>query len=152
MPVTGTVTSVTYIAMLRRHLLARMCRRPTAIFQQVAFLQAPFSVCKASQAVLQDNAPAHKSGATMAFLAAHLPARVLPWPPRSPDLSPIENAWSVLKAAIAARSPTQKQLTRVACAAWEKLVRNRAYVAALFGSMPTRLHHVVRRQGGFAPY
>jgi hypothetical protein len=41
----------------------------------------------------QDNAPAHKLAAEL--LPAHV--RVLRWPPHSPDLSPIEHMWALVK-------------------------------------------------------
>ncbi len=43
----------------------------------------------------QDNAPAHTSRITTAYLDS-TNLRLLEWPPQSPDLSPIENAWAIL--------------------------------------------------------
>ena len=44
----------------------------------------------------QDNAPPHVSRATNKFFSKKR-LQVIDWPPNSPDLNPIENAWSVLK-------------------------------------------------------
>lgn len=44
---------------------------------------------------MQDNAPAHASRSTRDWLQAHQ-VPLMEWPPRSPDLNPIENAWGQL--------------------------------------------------------
>ena len=40
----------------------------------------------------QDNAPAHRAGATVEFLSCNTPDFIspLPWPPNSPDLNPVD--------------------------------------------------------------
>jgi len=52
----------------------------------------------------QDGARAHTSKATITWLDANIrPKHHIPpedWPPNSPDLSPIENVWSIMATAV----------------------------------------------------
>lgn len=50
----------------------------------------------------QDNAPSHTSGYTKGFLSKIIP-QYLPWPPKSPDLSPIEQIWAYIKKKLAGK-------------------------------------------------
>jgi transposase len=44
----------------------------------------------------QDGAPCHRAVATRNFLEDN-GIELLPWPPKSPDLSIIENVWAYIK-------------------------------------------------------
>eukprot|EP00742_Colponemidia_sp_Colp-10_P021018 GILJ01024576.1.p1 GENE.GILJ01024576.1~~GILJ01024576.1.p1 ORF type:complete len:213 (-),score=22.39 GILJ01024576.1:121-759(-) len=59
---------------------------------------ASFSLTPLRPVLVQDNAPTHSDGKLRANLgvALHDQLRIVPWPPRSPDLNPIENIWSWL--------------------------------------------------------
>ncbi len=95
----------------------------------------------------QDNAPAHRSRIAAAFLAAHR-VRVLAWPPFSPDLSIIENVWGEVKRIVKGkRALTTGQIEHQTRLAWRKVTSDRRYVAALFGSIPSRLQEVLDRKG-----
>jgi transposase len=52
----------------------------------------------------QDNAKCHKTPAVMQYLE-HWGYEVLDWPPQSPDLSPIEMFWNILKMKMKALRP-----------------------------------------------
>jgi transposase len=51
-----------------------------------------------------DNAPCHTARSIRAFLAEQN-MQVLDWPPQSPDLSPIEWMWNVIKMKLKALNP-----------------------------------------------
>ncbi len=164
------VTGSSYVETLRRHLMPLTRRRPHIFFQQVRVtpnaLRDPilpdhcaslrprsWRSCHVSGLSAQDNAPAHKSNKASAFLRAKLPGRVVLWPPRSPDLSPIENAWAELKRRVNQRSPKDiGQMERMAVAEWAKLASDKKFLAALYGSMERRLRLVVASNGDFVAY
>jgi transposase len=71
----------------------------------------------------QDNAKAHKTAPVMEYLE-NWGYEVLNWPPQSPDLSPIENIWNVMKMRLKARRPrprTQATMRDAMHEIWEEL-------------------------------
>ena len=44
---------------------------------------------------MQDNAPYHKAKTVLSFLEEEGIA-VMKWPPRSPDMKPLENVWKII--------------------------------------------------------
>ena len=74
----------------------------------------------------QDNAKAHKTAPVMEYLE-NWGYEVLNWPPQSPDLSPIENIWNVMKMRLKARRPrprTQATMRDAMHEIWEELEDN----------------------------
>jgi transposase len=71
---------------------------------------------------MQDGAPAHKSTETLKVLQ-RLHVNVLPdWPPRSPDLNPIETLWAILAREIAKRGATSvRELEAVTKEEWDNI-------------------------------
>ena len=70
-------------------------------------------------AYLQDSDPKHTAKLTQDWLRDNVPEYITreQWPPRSPDLNPIENAWALLgEASLAA--PTKNARGVETCSAW----------------------------------
>lgn len=55
----------------------------------------------------QDNAPAHTANETKTYL--HVKSNILHWPPKSPDLNPIEQVWNFIKHQLAGEQFTTEQ-------------------------------------------
>ena len=103
-----------------------------------------------SLSLQQDNAPAHTARKTKSFFQG-LGIHVLDWPANSPDLNPIENAWSVLKRNVEDRQPGNvEELEAVAREEWSKLPKS--LFENLIDSMTRRIGQVLERNGGKADY
>ena len=98
----------------------------------------------------QDNAPAHCARHTIQVLNdLGLGNYLFPWPATSPDMSPIEAIWCLLKRRIARRSPrptTVPDLKAAIFAEWERITP--AEIAQHTASMPHRLADLFAANGG----
>ena len=99
----------------------------------------------------QDNDPTHKRAAGKAleaFNATHTGrVRLLEaWPPHSPDLSPIENAWAIVQAKVdAAGCQNFKDFQETVVREWRDLPAST--IKNLMGSLPTRVRACLDLQG-----
>lgn len=93
----------------------------------------------------QDGARAHTSKATIHWLESNNYNYISPkdWPPNSPDLSPIENIWSIMAAKVYAdpEPKTMSGLKRRLQKAWKAIPLET--LQNLFCSMPKRLLNVI---------
>jgi hypothetical protein len=69
----------------------------------------------------QDGAPAHTARSTVAWLG-HGCTMLAGWPANSPDLSPIELCWAIVKNTVPLLMPTTiDQLKKIVAHAWKKI-------------------------------
>lgn len=99
----------------------------------------------------QDGARPHTAAATMAYLRRRGVRLMEGWPPRSPDLNPIETLWAHLAPRVAAHFPlTHAELVSAIHSEFSKLQqRDIALVNSLVDSFPARCRRVAARDGGF---
>lgn len=79
--------------------------------------------------------------------------RRLDWPAQSPDMNPIENAWSVLETRLRARErmpTTLDGLFTALCEEWDGL--SDSFFRTLWESMPRRVGAVVQARGHATKY
>lgn len=98
----------------------------------------------------QDNAPCHTAQKVVKWFAENR-VRLLDWPPQSPDLSPIENLWHILKERIRQYRHTSKgALKEKILQEWESISPDICY--KLVATMPKRVKAVIRARGGSIKY
>jgi hypothetical protein len=106
---------------------------------------------QANYTYLLDGAPAHTAKASKAFLRDNS-IDVLPgWPPNSPDLNPIENAWAWLKLALYAKQHNSlDEMWEHAQRIWNSMPLSMC--ENLMDSIATRKAICVEQQGGHTGY
>jgi Transposase/DDE superfamily endonuclease len=109
---------------------------------------------------MQDNAPCHKATCILEFLDEnHVP--LMPWPPQSPDLNPLENLWTEFKARFHTRflelfnHPSKSlearyRYSEVLQDVW--YTQGMELITVLLESMPRRCQAVIEAKGGWTKY
>ncbi len=96
------------------------------------------------------NMYSNTSKATVGFLKKNR-VKVIQWPSMSPDLSPIEHLWGILKRQVEHHSPSSIQsLKEVIPEEWKKI--DLVKCCQLVHSMPRGLGAVIKNHGGQTKY
>ncbi|GFV57777.1 transposable element Tcb2 transposase [Trichonephila clavipes] len=124
----GTLTARRYVDdILTPIVLPMLSSRPGAIYQQ-------------------DNVRPHTARLSQQCLQGY---DVLPWPVRSPDLSPIEHVWNALGRQLQPSRDTG-ELTAQMQRLWQDLPQG--VISDLIESMPRRISACIAATGGFTTY
>ena len=130
----GTINGAEYLKLLKEVVVPEIRAAPfDAIYQQ-------------------DNAPAHKKREVMAFLQAQT-FETLNWPPHSPDLSPIEWIWNVLKMKIKAMNPRPRGKSAIIEAVlnlWDEF--DDEMRVKIVDTFEKRIDQCIARNGGFTDF
>ena len=80
--------------------------------------------------------------------------KMLCWPPKSPDLNPIENIWGIMDEHKNALCPTNREDLRQAIASGVEKLKGEQYDVFLrtLKSVPTRVKIVLEKKGGNCGY
>ncbi|GFX74821.1 transposable element Tcb1 transposase [Trichonephila clavipes] len=132
--IAGTLNSQRYISkVLESAVLPYLQGLATSIFQQ-------------------DNPQPHVTRIVQRFFVNNQ-IELFPWPARSPDLSPIENMWSMVAQRLTQIRPpaaTLDKLWQRVEAAWSDVPQ--LHIESLFESMPRRVAAVISNNGGYSGY
>ena len=103
---------------------------------------------------LQDSDPKPTAKLTQDWLRTHVPEYFTrdQWPPRSPDLNPIENAWTLVASQASLRQPkTLEELKHAVRVAWTEVMMEELRTT-LADSIDVRLRKLRKLRGGHTGY
>ena len=95
----------------------------------------------------QDGAPCHQSEETTKWMTKYIDT-VIDWPPNSPDLSPIENVWGMMKDYLDSLNLKTKDQLKEACLNYWNNVLTQDQINRLCKSATSRFVQVLLNDGG----
>lgn len=102
--------------------------------------------------IVMDNAPVHNSRQVEEWFRQHPEVIRIPWPPKSPDLNPIEHLWAAMtREWDGSLIKSKENLISHAKDIWEKL-RATDECHRLVASMPKRIQKVIESGGFYTKY
>ena len=115
-------------------------------------MQRKYSTQNSPVYMQQDNHSVHTAGIVKKYLAQSK-VKLLPWPPSSPDLAPIENLWIQDKRVIGKRRHyirTKEQMGDAIIESWWNIDLDR--LETLARSLPKRMDLCIKAKGGPIKY
>jgi hypothetical protein len=101
--------------------------------------------------LMQDGDGTHTAKSVPNCLQNQGLEQLLPWPAHSPDLNPIENAWSIVERHLENVNPrTERGLWSAMQEGWDSI--DERELLQLTGSLPHRLEAVKAAHGGHTKY
>lgn len=108
--------------------------------------------------LVQDNSPIHNCKIVKDWFSTHPEIKVLPHPPKSPDLNPIEHLWAAMERSARKRDTCSRynraSVVEHAFSFWESLRGCHGQFATqkMVESMPRRLNCVLDAGGSYTKY
>ena len=105
----------------------------------------------------QDHSSIHDSCMVQEWLSLQADVELIDWPPRAPDMNPIENMWSEVKRTMRETWPVvpprnSDELWTLVSEAWDEVASSQRYVRSLIESMTRRMESVVEAQVFWTSY
>jgi len=95
---------------------------------------------------LQDDASSHRPSHVKDWIKTTLSCELLPHPPQSPDLNPIELIWAIMKVQVEAKRPRNKtQLKGAIEKAWESITI--AQIKKCRDDLPSKMNKIINCNG-----
>ncbi|GFQ68223.1 transposable element Tc1 transposase [Trichonephila clavata] len=103
---------------------------------------------------MHDRSPIHTSHVTSNWLINNGIQVLWDWPPKGPDMNPVENVFAEMERKLTNRAPRNREelWDLVRDTFQEMMNENRNYVKKLILSMPKRLQLVIEKEGGWTKY
>lgn len=103
--------------------------------------------------VIQDNSAVHTSRTTSQWYERHPRLTLLPHPPYSPDMNPIQNVWAtVVRMWQSGQDRNRQALIDHALRSWQEIGNTPHLVENCVLSMPRRLQAVIDNEGQWTKY
>ena len=100
--------------------------------------------------LLFNNTPCHKSKVVKKYIQKYK-IKIIPFPPQSADINPIENLWCELDKVIKQKKPSnQNELFQFIEDGWKSILQCK--LKKLVESMPKRLNAVITNKGNLTKY
>ena len=99
----------------------------------------------------------HDSRVVQEWLSLQADVQLIDWPPRAPDMNPIENMWSVVTWTLQETWPVLRprnsdKLWTLVSDAWDEVASSQRYVQSMIESLTRRMKSVVEEQGFWTSY
>jgi transposase len=96
----------------------------------------------------QDHSSIHDSRVVQEWLSQQANVELIDWPPRAPDMNPIENMWSEVKRTMEETWPVlpprnSSKLWTLVSDVWDEVASSQRYIQSLIDSMTQRMKSVV---------
>ena len=100
----------------------------------------------------QDHSYIHDSRVVQGWLSLQADVELIDWPPRAPDMNPIEDMWSEVKRTMQETWPVlpprnSDELCTLVSDVWDEVASSQRYVRSLIESMTRRMKSVVVAKG-----